>query len=78
MLVAEGSRDTGCSRCGYGELGKAPRFLNASGVMSAGPLLPPTSLEMRGAGLLNAAAEIVRVPGGIGEERDEDDLFAGR
>jgi len=62
----DGSRDDGCIRGGYGELGNG-RLLNVNGVVSAGPTLPPevlASAPMRGDGRLNAAAEMVRVPGG--------------
>lgn len=81
-LVMGGSRDAGrvCRRCGYGELGNA-RFLNANGVVSAGPTLPTgevfISIDMRGDWRLNAAAEMVRVPGGSGGERDEEVLLVG-
>jgi hypothetical protein len=78
-LDEDGSRDDACIRGGYGELGSA-RFLKANGVVSAGPMPPELAVsvdDMRGVGRLNAAAEMVRVPGGsIGEEvRDEVDLF---
>jgi len=74
------SRDDGWKRCVNGAVGNA-RFLKDNGVVSAGPmLLPglPESLTLRGDVRLNAAAEIVRVPGGSGvEERDEEELFVG-
>lgn len=46
--------------------------------MSAGPVLPPESVMVRGDGRLKAAAEMVRVPGGNGVAgRGEEDLFIG-
>jgi hypothetical protein len=79
IFDTNGSRDDCWSRGGYGELGNV-RFLNANGVVSAG-LRPPglfESIDMRGDGRLNAAADMVRVPGGSGDEvRDEEDLFVG-
>jgi len=82
-LVMGGSRDAGWvwSRCGYGELGNA-RFLNANGVVSAGPTLPTgvlISIDMRGDWRLNAAAEMVRAPGGssCGERDEEEVLLVG-
>lgn len=71
---SDGSRDDCWSRGGYGELGSRVRFLKANGVVSAGPRPGPLeSVDIRGDGRLNAAAEMVRVPGGSGDE--EGDLF---